>query len=72
MSKKFKQMLEGKHRNHTKADMGDSSAYVIIHEIDTDKLLSPAEKVDLICRFCQNTVTVQDIANHFKNERNDF
>lgn len=71
MSKKFKQILEGKHRNHTISEMGDSTAYVIIHEIDTNKLLTPAEKVSLIEGFCQNAITVQGIADKLKSETAD-
>lgn len=68
MSKKFKQILEGKHRNRTFSEMGDSTAYVVIHEICTDKLLSPTEKVKVIDRFCHDLITVQDIAEVFRNE----
>ena len=68
MSRKFKQILEGKYRNKTKSEVGKSAAYVIIHEICTDKILSPEQKVDVIDRFCHDELTVQDIANVFRNE----
>ena len=68
MSRKFKQILEGKYRNKKKSEVGKSVAYVIIHEICTDKILSPEQKVDVIDRFCHDELTVQDIANVFRNE----
>lgn len=68
MSRKFKQILEGKYRNKKKSEVGKSAAYVIIHEICTDKILSPEQKVDVIDRFCHDEFTVQDIANVFRNE----
>ena len=68
MSKKFKQILEGKHRHHTRNQMGESTAYVVIHDICTDKLLTPSEKVQLIDGFCQNALTIEDLSKHFKNE----
>lgn len=68
MGKKFKQILEGKHRNHTRSQMGESTAYVVIHDICTDKLLTPGEKVQLIDGFCQDKLTIQNVAEHFKNE----
>lgn len=68
MGKKFKQLLESKHRNHTRQQMGESTAYVVIHDICTDKLLTPEQKVNMIDGFCRDTLTVQDVANQFKNE----
>lgn len=68
MSKKFKQILEGKSRNKKKSEIGKSAVYVIIHDICTDKLLSPEQKVDVIDRFCHDELTVQDIADVFRNE----
>ena len=68
MSRKFKQILEGKYRNKKKSEVGKSTAYVIIHDICTDKLLSPEQKVDVIDRFCHDEITVQDVANVFRNE----
>lgn len=68
MGKKFKQILEGKHRHHSATDMGKSTCYVVIHEICTDKLLTPEEKAEVIIGFCQGAITVQDIADRFKNE----
>lgn len=68
MSRKFKQILEGKYRNKKKAEVGKSAVYVIIHEICIDKILSPEQKVDVIDRFCHDELTVQDIANVFRNE----
>ena len=68
MGKKFKQILEGKHRHHTRSQMSESTAYVVIHDICTDKLLTPTEKVQLIDGFCQNTLTIEDLSKHFKNE----
>ena len=68
MSKKFKQILEGKCRNKKKSEIGKSAVYVIIHDICTDKFLSPEQKVDVIDRFCHDELTVQDIADVFQNE----
>ena len=68
MGKKFKQILEGPHRNHIRIQMAESTAYFVIHDICTDKLLTPTEKVQLIDGFCQNTLTVEDISKHLKNE----
>lgn len=68
MGKKFKQILEGKHRNKKMSELGKSASYVIIHEVCTDKLLSPDQKVEVIDRFCHDMITVQDIANIFRNE----
>lgn len=71
MGKKFSQLLEGKHRNHTRQQMGDSTAYVVIHDICINKLLTADEKVKLIDGFCQNALTVQDVSTHFKNDSLD-
>ena len=71
MGKKFSQLLEGKHRNHTRQQMGDSTAYVVIHDICVNKLLTPEQKVELIDRFCQDALTVQDISTHFRNDSLD-
>lgn len=68
MGKKFKQILEGKHRHHTQSQMGESTAYVVIHDICTSKILTQTEKVQLIVGFCQDRLTVEDIAEHFKDE----
>lgn len=68
MSKKFRQILEGKHRNHHMHEMSASTAYVVIHDICTDKLLTPEQKTDVIDRFCQDLLTVQEIAEVFRNE----
>lgn len=68
MSKKFKQILEGKHRNHRMSEMGKSTAYIIIHEVCTDKLLTPDEKTDVIDKFCHDAYTVSDVAECFKSE----
>jgi hypothetical protein len=68
MGKKFRQILEGPHRNHIRIQMAESTAYLVIHDICTDKLLTPTEKVQLIDGFCQNTLTVEDISKHLKNE----
>lgn len=71
MSKKFKQILEGKHRNHVRSDLGDSTGYIIVHEICTDKTLSPNEKMRLIDGFCQNALTVAQVAEFFRRENFD-
>lgn len=70
MSKKFQQIAEGKYRNKKMSEMGKSTAYVIIHEICTDKILSPEQKTDLIDRFCHDAITVQDISDSFIDETN--
>ena len=59
---KFNKIRQGKHRNHTIDKMGPSTAYVVIHTIDTDKVLTPEEKVELIIAFCQTEITVDQIA----------
>lgn len=66
MGSKFKKILESKHRNHTKSQMGLSTAYVVVHDICTDKTLTPDDKMLLIDRFCQDIITVQDIAEELK------
>lgn len=68
MGNKFKKLLEGKHRNHTKSQMGLSTAYVVVHDICTDKTLTPDDKMLLIDRFCQDIITVQDIAEELRSE----
>ena len=68
MSKKFKQILEGKHKNHTRRDLSDSTGYIIVHEICTDKNLEPDLKMRLIDGFCQNVFTVSQIAEYFVSE----
>lgn len=72
MSKKFKQILEGKHRNSRAQDMSPSSGYIVIHEICTDKILSPEEKMRVITGFCQNALTVFEISEYLKSENLDF
>ncbi len=66
LANKFNKILQGKHRNHTIDKMGPSTAYVIIHTIDVDKILVPEEKVELIAAFCQNEITVDQIANRLQ------
>lgn len=65
MSKKFKQILTGKHRNHTLCDMSHSNGYIVVHEICTDKTLPPDLKMELISRFCHNAATVYEIGEYF-------
>lgn len=72
MGKKFKQVLEGKHRNHYIHQMGLSTGYVVIHEICTNKILTPDEKTTMISRFCQSTLTVQEVADLIKQETLDL
>lgn len=68
MGKKLRQLLEGKHRHHRRSEMGESTAYVVIHDICTDKTLSPEQKVKLIDGFCQDRYTIEEVASFFKNE----
>lgn len=71
MGKKFKQILEGKHRHKKKSEIGNSTVYVILHDICTDKILTPDQKVEVIDRFCHDELTVQDVSKYFKNEALD-
>lgn len=70
MGKKFKQILEGKHRNHTLSQMSKSTGYAVIHEICNQKLLATDSKMELIDKFCHDVLTVQDVADGFINEQN--
>ena len=67
MSKKFKQILESKNRNKTYQELSDSNGYIIVHEICTDKNLQPAQKMELIDRFCHSQITVQEIADSLQS-----
>lgn len=71
MSKKFKQILEGKHRNHTRIDLNDSTGYIVVHEICSNKNLEPDEKMRLIDGFCRNALTVAQVAEFFRRENFD-
>lgn len=72
MSKKFKQILEGKFCNKHYTEMPDSTAYIVVHEICSNKLMSPSLKMSVIDRFCHDELTVQDLVKYFKQENYDL
>lgn len=72
MNRKFKQILEGKYRNKTYSKIPDSTAYLIVHEICLDKLMSASLKMEVIDRFCHDELTVQDLVKYFKQENYDL